>query len=198
MPDLVVNNAGIAVAGSFADTTTQEWQRIVDVNLWGVVHGCRHFGALLAAHGEGGTIVNTASAAAYLPSRSLPAYATTKAAVLMLSQCLRAELAGAGVGVTALCPGFVDTPITGATRFAGTDDATQAIRRRDVAAAYADAATPAARRRPAGPRRRAGPADRPGHRRGARRAARLPAVPRTRPRTRPGRRDPLSLPGASP
>lgn len=137
VPDLVVNNAGIAVAGSFADTTTQEWQRIVDVNLWGVVHGCRHFGALLAAHGEGGTIVNTASAAAYLPSRSLPAYATTKAAVLMLSQCLRAELAGAGVGVTALCPGFVDTPITGATRFAGTDDATQAIRRRDVAAAYA-------------------------------------------------------------
>ncbi|MER7439000.1 SDR family NAD(P)-dependent oxidoreductase, partial [Pseudonocardia alni] len=136
VPDLVVNNAGIAVAGSFADTTAQEWQRIVDVNLWGVVHGCRHFGALLAAHGEGGTIVNTASAAAYLPSRSLPAYATTKAAVLMLSQCLRAELAGAGVGVTALCPGFVDTPITGATRFAGTDDATQAVRRRDAAAAY--------------------------------------------------------------
>ncbi|WP_308819643.1 SDR family NAD(P)-dependent oxidoreductase [Pseudonocardia alni] len=136
VPDLVVNNAGIAVAGSFADTTAQEWQRIVDVNLWGVVHGCRHFGALLAAHGEGGTIVNTASAAAYLPSRSLPAYATTKAAVLMLSQCLRAELAGAGVGVTALCPGFVDTPITGATRFAGTDDATQSARRRDAAAAY--------------------------------------------------------------
>ncbi len=136
VPDLVVNNAGIAVAGSFADTTAQEWQRIVDVNLWGVVHGCRHFGALLAALGEGGTIVNTASAAAYLPSRSLPAYATTKAAVLMLSQCLRAELAGAGVGVTALCPGFVDTPITGATRFAGTDDATQAVRRRDAAAAY--------------------------------------------------------------
>lgn len=136
VPDLVVNNAGIAVAGPFADTTAAEWHRIVDVNLWGVVHGCRHFGALLAAHGEGGTIVNTASAAAYLPSRSLPAYATTKAAVLMLSQCLRAELGRAGVGVTALCPGFVDTPIVAATRFAGTDEDTQAARRRTTAAAY--------------------------------------------------------------
>ncbi|OSY37845.1 short-subunit dehydrogenase [Pseudonocardia autotrophica] len=137
VPDLVVNNAGIAVAGPFADITAEEWRRIVDVNLWGVVHGCRHFGALLREHGEGGHLVNVASAAAYLPSRALPAYATTKAAVLMLSECLRAELAEEGVGVTALCPGFVDTPITAHTRFAGTDDATQDARRRASAAAYA-------------------------------------------------------------
>ncbi|MEU6697213.1 SDR family oxidoreductase [Pseudonocardia sp. NPDC046786] len=137
VPDLVVNNAGIAVAGPFADTTAEEWRRIVDVNLWGVVHGCRHFGALLRAHGEGGHLVNVASAAAYLPSRALPAYATTKAAVLMLSECVRAELAEDGIGVTALCPGFVDTPITAHTRFAGTDEATQEARRRASAAAYA-------------------------------------------------------------
>ncbi|WP_344018488.1 SDR family oxidoreductase [Pseudonocardia kongjuensis] len=137
VPDLVVNNAGIAVAGPFADTTAEEWRRIVDVNLWGVVHGCRHFGALLREHGEGGHLVNVASAAAYLPSRALPAYATTKAAVLMLSECLRAELAEDGIGVTALCPGFVDTPITAHTRFAGTDEATQEARRRASAAAYA-------------------------------------------------------------
>ncbi|MBC3191224.1 SDR family oxidoreductase [Pseudonocardia sp. C8] len=137
VPDVVVNNAGIAVAGPFADTTLDEWHRIVDVNLWGVVHGCRHFGRLLTEHGEGGHLVNTASAAAYLPSRALPAYATTKAAVLMLSECLRAELAGRGIGVTALCPGFVNTPITTATRFAGTDASTQDARRKAAAAAYA-------------------------------------------------------------
>lgn len=137
VPDLVVNNAGISVAGPFADTTAREWQRIVDVNLWGVVHGCRHFGALLAAHGEGGHIVNTASAAAYLPSRTLPAYATTKAAVLMLSECLRAELGEHGIGVTALCPGVVHTPITRNTRFAGLDDAAQEAGRRAATAAYA-------------------------------------------------------------
>lgn len=137
VPDVVVNNAGIAVAGPFADTTLEEWRRIVDVNLWGVVHGCRHFGALLREHGEGGHLVNTASAAGYLPSRVLPAYATTKAAVLMLSACLRAELVEHGVGVTALCPGFVHTPITGATRFAGTDEPTQDARRRAATAAYA-------------------------------------------------------------
>ena len=137
VPDVVVNNAGIAVAGPFADTTLDEWRRIVDVNLWGVVHGCRHFGALLDEHGEGGHLVNVASAAAYLPSRALPAYATTKAAVLMLSECLRAELADRGIGVTALCPGFVHTPITTSTRFAGTDPSTQDARRRSAAAAYA-------------------------------------------------------------
>ncbi|WP_245773847.1 SDR family oxidoreductase [Pseudonocardia ammonioxydans] len=137
VPDVVVNNAGIGVAGPFADTSLEEWQRIVDVNLWGVVHGCRHFGVLLTEHGEGGHLVNTASAAAYLPSRLLPAYATTKAAVLMLSQCLRAELAEQGIGVTALCPGIVHTPITTATRFAGTDGPAQDARRTAAAAAYA-------------------------------------------------------------
>ena len=71
--------------------------------------------------GVGGTIVNIASAAAYLPTRSLPAYATTKAAVLALSQCQRGELAQAGVGVVAICPGFVHTNITNSARYVGLD-----------------------------------------------------------------------------
>jgi NAD(P)-dependent dehydrogenase (short-subunit alcohol dehydrogenase family) len=62
-----------------------------------------------------------ASAAAYQPSRALPAYSTSKAAVLMLSECLRAELAGQGIGVTAVCPGFVNTAITSTAHFAGVD-----------------------------------------------------------------------------
>lgn len=129
VPDLLVNNAGIAVAGPFSETSTEDWRRIVDVNLWGVVHGCRAFAGRMAERGEGGQIVNIASAAAYLPSRSLPAYSTTKSAVLALSQCLRAELASDGIGVTAACPGFVHTDITNRTRFAGLDERQQARQR---------------------------------------------------------------------
>ncbi len=137
VPDLVVNNAGIGMAGPFADTTLTDWQRIVDVNLWGVVHGCRAFSTLLRAHGEGGHIVNVASAAAYLPSRTLAAYATTKSAVLTLSECLRAELADDGIGVTALCPGFVHTDITRTTRFVGLDAASEKRRQSATTALYA-------------------------------------------------------------
>jgi NAD(P)-dependent dehydrogenase (short-subunit alcohol dehydrogenase family)/pimeloyl-ACP methyl ester carboxylesterase len=119
--DVLVNNAGIGLSGSFFDTTTEDWKKVLDVNLWGVIHGCRLFGRRMAERGQGGHIVNVASAAAYQPSRALPAYSTSKAAVLMLSECLRAELAGQGIGVTAVCPGFVNTAITSTAHFAGVD-----------------------------------------------------------------------------
>ncbi|BAC71964.1 short-chain dehydrogenase [Streptomyces avermitilis] len=117
--DVLVNNAGIGLSGSFFDTTAEDWRKVLDVNLWGVIHGCRLFGKQMAERGQGGHIVNTASAAAYQPSKALPAYSTSKAAVLMLSECLRAELAGQGIGVSAICPGFVHTNITSTARFAG-------------------------------------------------------------------------------
>ncbi|MFB9541534.1 MULTISPECIES: SDR family oxidoreductase [Streptomyces] len=119
--DLLVNNAGIGLSGSFFDTTPEDWKKVLDVNLWGVIHGCRLFGRRMAERGQGGHIVNVASAAAYQPSRALPAYSTSKAAVLMLSECLRAELAGQGIGVTAVCPGIVNTAITSTAHFAGVD-----------------------------------------------------------------------------
>ncbi|MFF0460538.1 SDR family oxidoreductase [Streptomyces mexicanus] len=119
--DVLVNNAGIGLSGSFFDHTTEDWRKVLDVNLWGVIHGCRLFGRQMAERGQGGHIVTIASAAAYQPSRLLPAYSTSKAAVLMLSECLRAELAGQGIGVTAVCPGFVNTGITATARFAGVD-----------------------------------------------------------------------------
>jgi NAD(P)-dependent dehydrogenase (short-subunit alcohol dehydrogenase family)/pimeloyl-ACP methyl ester carboxylesterase len=133
VPDVVVNNAGVAVAGSFFAHTEDDWRRIVDVNLLGVVRGCRLFGAQMAQRGEGGHIVNIASAAAFAPSAMLPAYSATKAAVRMLSECVRAELAGARIGVTAICPGFTDTPIARAAHYAGVDKASEA-RLRDGAA----------------------------------------------------------------
>jgi NAD(P)-dependent dehydrogenase (short-subunit alcohol dehydrogenase family) len=136
VPDVVVNNAGIGMAGSFTETSLEDWQRVIDVNLWGVIHGCREFAAPMIANGEGGQIINLASAAAYLPTRALPAYATTKSAVLMLTQCLRAELAEHGIGVTAICPGLVHTNITSNTRFVGTDDDEQARRQKSSHAMY--------------------------------------------------------------
>ncbi|MFY9809110.1 MAG: SDR family oxidoreductase [Pseudonocardiaceae bacterium] len=136
IPDIVVNNAGIGVAGPFFDTTVAEWQRLIDVNLWGVIHGCRVLGGLLVDGGAGGTIVNIASAAAYLPSQALPAYSATKAAVLSLSQCLRGELAGAGIGVVAICPGFVNTNIASTTRFVGLDAAEERSTRQRATTMY--------------------------------------------------------------
>ncbi len=123
VPDVVVNNAGIAVAGTFIDTGFDDWRRIVGVNLMGVVHGCSLFGRAMIERGEGGQLVNTASAAAFAPTKELAAYSATKAAVLMLSECLRAELAPHGIGVSAICPGFIATGITSAATYVGRSSA---------------------------------------------------------------------------
>lgn len=131
-PDIVVNNAGIGLAGPLLETSVQDWKQVLDVNLWGVIHGCRLFARQMIDQAKAGHIVNVSSASAYLPSRALPAYATSKSAVLTLTECLRAELAEQGIGVSAICPGIIDTPITGRTRFVGVDDAEQG-RRRDAA-----------------------------------------------------------------
>ncbi|MFM9445252.1 SDR family oxidoreductase [Streptomyces acidiscabies] len=127
--DVLVNNAGIGMSGSFFDTSTEDWRRVLDVNLWGVIHGCRLFGRDMVERGQGGHIVNIASAAAYQPSRVLSAYGTSKAAVLMLSESLRAELAGKGIGVSAICPGLINTGITSTATFVGVDAQEQERRR---------------------------------------------------------------------
>ncbi|MFI7385307.1 SDR family oxidoreductase [Streptomyces sp. NPDC049813] len=134
--DVLVNNAGVGLSGSFLDTTPEDWRKVLDVNLWGVIHGCRLFGRQMAERGQGGHIVNTASAAAYQPSKVLPAYSTSKAAVLMLSECLRAELAGQGIGVSAICPGLVNTNITATARFAGVDADEEKRRQKKSARLY--------------------------------------------------------------
>ncbi|MCX4865820.1 SDR family oxidoreductase [Streptomyces sp. NBC_01005] len=134
--DVLVNNAGIGLSGSFLDTTSEDWKNVLDVNLWGVIHGCRFFGRQMAERGQGGHIVNTASAAAYQPSRALPAYSTSKAAVLMLSECLRAELADRSIGVSAICPGIVNTNITATTHFAGADAAEEKRLRKRTSRLY--------------------------------------------------------------
>ncbi|QIS18863.1 SDR family oxidoreductase [Nocardia terpenica] len=119
VPDILVNNAGIGQAGDFFETSARDFDRVLRVNLGGVINGCRTFGAAMAERGLGGRIVNLSSMAAYTPQRGFSAYSTSKSAVFMFSDCLRAELAGKGIGVHTVCPGIVHTNIVAATRFSG-------------------------------------------------------------------------------
>ncbi|MGV9665614.1 SDR family NAD(P)-dependent oxidoreductase [Nocardia niigatensis] len=111
VPDVLVNNAGILVSGAFLDLEPEDWERQLSVNLLGVVHGCRAFGRLMIDEGKRGHIVNIASAAAFTPTPVMSAYSVSKAGVKMLTECLRLELAPKGVGVSAICPGVINTNI---------------------------------------------------------------------------------------
>ncbi|MCB0950483.1 MAG: SDR family oxidoreductase [Mycobacterium sp.] len=117
VPDIVVNNAGVGHAGFFLDTPAEEFDRVLDINFGGVVNGCRAFAKRLVERGTGGHIVNVASMASYTPVNVMNAYCTSKAAVYMFSDCLRAELDAAGIGLTTICPGVIGTNIVEATRF---------------------------------------------------------------------------------
>jgi NAD(P)-dependent dehydrogenase (short-subunit alcohol dehydrogenase family)/pimeloyl-ACP methyl ester carboxylesterase len=136
VPDIVMANAGIGMAGGFLDTDEEDWRRVLDVNLWGVVHTLRAFAPMLVERGQGGHLVVTASAAAYCPWPELSAYATTKAAVLSLAQSLRTELAPHGIGVSAICPGLIATNIANSTRFVGQDEETERRSRQAADALY--------------------------------------------------------------
>jgi NAD(P)-dependent dehydrogenase (short-subunit alcohol dehydrogenase family) len=106
--DVLINNAGIASVGSMVDTTMEEWRKILDVDLVGVVRGCRLFlPAMLAA--RKGQIINTASFAGLAGAPGMMTYGVAKAAVIALSEQLRAETHHHGVGVSVICPAFFRT-----------------------------------------------------------------------------------------
>jgi short-subunit dehydrogenase/pimeloyl-ACP methyl ester carboxylesterase len=134
--DILVNNAGIGMAGRFLETTPEHWDDILSVNLRGVLNGSRVFATQMVDRGQGGTIINVSSAAAFLPSKSMIAYGTTKAAVLAFSESLRADLADEGITVTAVCPGFVNTNIAKSTVYAGMSADQQKRARQKADAAY--------------------------------------------------------------
>jgi NAD(P)-dependent dehydrogenase (short-subunit alcohol dehydrogenase family)/pimeloyl-ACP methyl ester carboxylesterase len=119
VPDVLINNAGIGQAGRFLDTPSEDFRRVLNVNLNGVVNGCRAFGGYMADRGLGGHIVNLSSMLAYTPQQAFSAYSTSKAAVFMFSDCLRAELAEHGIGVSTICPGIVHTNIVRNTKMSG-------------------------------------------------------------------------------
>jgi NAD(P)-dependent dehydrogenase (short-subunit alcohol dehydrogenase family) len=127
--DVLVNNAGVGVTGRFTDSSLDDWSWIRGINLDGVLHGCAVFGPAMLERRRG-QVVNVASALGYVATATEPLYVTTKAGVLALSQCLRADWHRDGVGVSAICPGVIDTPIiTERTRFRG-DQASDRKRRR--------------------------------------------------------------------
>jgi NAD(P)-dependent dehydrogenase (short-subunit alcohol dehydrogenase family) len=109
--DVLVNNAGMLVSGPFLELSPADWDRQLSVNLMGVVHGCRVFGAHMVERGQGGHIVNIASAAAFTPTPVMSAYSVSKAGVKMLTECLRLEFRPHGIGVSAICPGVINTNI---------------------------------------------------------------------------------------
>jgi len=117
--DVLVNNAGIGMTGRLTEVPLEQWQRIRSINLDGVVHGCMAFGPAMLERGHG-HVINVSSGLAYTPRATEPHYVTAKAGVLALSQCLRADWGPRGVGVTAICPGVINTPILNATYFGGT------------------------------------------------------------------------------
>ncbi len=133
---IVINNAGIGMAGGVLDTSAADWEKLLKVNLWGVIHGSRLFAQQMVSAQRAGHIVNVASAAAFGPNRKLAAYSTSKAAVYMLTECLRAELADKDIGVTAVCPGFVATGIATSTVYAGMSDEEQQQKRTKADALY--------------------------------------------------------------
>jgi NAD(P)-dependent dehydrogenase (short-subunit alcohol dehydrogenase family) len=116
--NVVVNNAGVGPFGRLADLTEADWRWIVDVNLWGVIHGVSVFLPMLQTAPGGGHIVNTASMAGLRPGPNLGAYTVTKYGVVALTETLAIELEqdGSQVGVTVLCPGPVHTNIGTSTR----------------------------------------------------------------------------------
>lgn len=110
-PHVLVNNAGTGYMGPFLHTPMQAWRRLLDVNLMGVVHGCYYFLPAMKKAGGARHVVNVASAAGITPSPNLSAYSATKHAVMGLNDTLSIELDGTGIGVTAVCPGVINTPI---------------------------------------------------------------------------------------
>jgi NAD(P)-dependent dehydrogenase (short-subunit alcohol dehydrogenase family) len=120
--DILMNNAGVAIGGPFLSTSLEDWNWILGINTLGVVHGCHFFIPNMVKRGQGGHVINVASAAGYSASSVLAAYNATKFSVLGLSEALWEELHPYSIGVTAICPGLIDTPITRNSRLVGEMD----------------------------------------------------------------------------
>jgi NAD(P)-dependent dehydrogenase (short-subunit alcohol dehydrogenase family) len=129
--DILVNNAGVGLAARALESELEDWDWIVGINVMGVVHGVHFFVPPMVERSHGGHVVNLSSLAGYLATAPLAAYSATKFAVLGYSEALRAELAEHEIGVTAVCPGVINTPITTNTRARGTSD-DDAFRERTV------------------------------------------------------------------
>jgi len=136
--DVVVNNAGVAVGSSFLDTSLDDWDWLLGINLKGVVHGCHFFLPKMVSRGEGGHIVNISSILGIYPAPQVTAYVASKFAVLGFSQSLRTEMEPHKIGVTAICPGMINTGIIESSRMNGK----HVTRREQLAATFGQRGAP--------------------------------------------------------
>jgi NADP-dependent 3-hydroxy acid dehydrogenase YdfG len=124
--DIIVNNAGVAVGGSFLETSLDDWDWLMGINLRGVVHGCHYFIPRMVERGAGGSVINVSSILGIYPAPSVTAYVASKFAVRGFSLSLRTELAPHHIGVTAICPGLIATSIIEGGRMRGKVSASRA------------------------------------------------------------------------
>jgi NAD(P)-dependent dehydrogenase (short-subunit alcohol dehydrogenase family) len=117
--DVLVNNAGVAHSALVQETSLDDWRWVLDVNLWGVIHGIHAFVPRLIDQGGDAHIVNTASLAGLVGVPSMAPYCASKFAVVGLSEALGAELSPHGIRVTAICPGVIATDIARSGRLEG-------------------------------------------------------------------------------
>src|SRR6266436_218656 len=115
---VVCNNAGVAVIGAVHEHSLADWQWVMGVNLWGVIHGVRAFVPRMLAGGDEGHIVNTASMAGLTTAPFMSVYDVTKHGVVALSESMykEAQVTGSPIGVSVVCPGLIDTNIMRSSR----------------------------------------------------------------------------------
>lgn len=113
---LLCNNAGVNLFGPMEAATYEDWDWILNVNLGGVINGVKSFLPRIKAHGEGGHIVNTASMSGIFIAGGVGVYTVSKFAVVGLTEALRLDLANDHIGVSVLCPGFVNSKVYECTR----------------------------------------------------------------------------------
>ena len=135
--DLVCNNAGVLVLGLTHERSLEDWEWVLGVNLWGVIHGVRAFVPRMVAQARGGHVVNTSSIQGLVPGAANGCYTTAKFAVVGLSESLRHDLAPHGIGVSVLCPGPVKTGILKSERNRPAELGASKLSRADIAAVMA-------------------------------------------------------------
>lgn len=114
--DLLINNAGVASTGAIGEASLEDWRWCLEIDVMGVVHGCHAFVPRMKRQGFG-HVVNVASIAGFAMGQRMGPYNVAKAGVIALSETLRAEFDGTGLGVTVVCPGFFKTNIADTMRF---------------------------------------------------------------------------------
>jgi NAD(P)-dependent dehydrogenase (short-subunit alcohol dehydrogenase family) len=128
--DVIVNNAGVGQSGGMLDTSLEDWEWVLGVNLWGVIHGCHFFVPKMVARGKGGHVVNVSSVFGFFAPPGSIGYCAAKFGVFGMSESLRGELEPHGIGVSTICPGMINTNIVKEGRYT---DQTRASRENVVA-----------------------------------------------------------------